>query len=202
MENVSDCEILEKFRVGDDFAIDLILSKYKTLVNSVARRYFLLGAEQEDLVQEGMIGLYKACLSYNKTSTSSFKTFAYICIKRQIQSAIKSANRQKNLFLNNALSLDSKNGVMFLRGAEIGENEKVLYLPYESSPEKDVIERENYEETIQKIKNSLSNFEFEVLRYYLDGFKCEQIAFFTAKNYKSIDNALSRIKIKLQFLNT
>lgn len=201
MKKTNDCEILEKFKVGDEFAIDLILSKYRTLVNSVARRYFLLGAEQEDLVQEGMIGLYKACLSYSPSATNSFKTFAYVCIKRQIQSAIKSANRQKNILLNNALSLNSKNGVMFLRGEDIGENEKVFYLPNSVSPESELIERETYKETVNKIKESLSDFEFDVLRYYLDGYKCEQIAHFTEKNYKSIDNALSRIKAKLQFLN-
>ncbi|MBR3790351.1 MAG: sigma-70 family RNA polymerase sigma factor [Clostridia bacterium] len=114
MENAEDLKILQDFQRGQGGALDFLFSKYKNLVTSIARRYFLLGAEQEDLIQEGMIGLYKACQSFDAQSGSSFKSFAYLCIKRQIQSAVKAANRQKNVALNTALSFSSKNGVVFI----------------------------------------------------------------------------------------
>jgi RNA polymerase sporulation-specific sigma factor len=161
-----------------------------------------MGAEQEDLIQEGMIGLYKACQSFSRQSGASFKSFAHLCIKRQMQSAIKSANRQKNLALNNALALGSKNGIVFVDGDSAGENEKIIYLPlFQESPENEMIHQENYDEMLENIKKSLSPFEYKVLEFYLDGYKCSQIANLTGNSSKTIDNALYRIKNKLSFLN-
>lgn len=197
-----DNKILQEFKNGQNNALDFIFAKYKSMVISLSRRFFLLGADQEDLIQEGMLGLYKACLNFQPNTDSSFKSFAYLCIIRQMQSAVKSANRQKNFALNNALSLDSKNGIIFVTDNDANDDQKILYLPTsQDSPENEIIDQEEYNELIEKIKNSLSDFEFKVLEYYLDGFKCGQIASLTSSSYKTIDNALYRIKIKLQFLN-
>ena len=202
LENAEDVKILQDFQQGQAGALDFLLSKYKNLVVSLARRYFLLGAEQEDLIQEGMIGLYKACQSFDAQSGSSFKSFAYLCIKRQLQSAIKAANRQKNVALNTALSFSSKNGVVFINAENAAEGEKMIYLPsFQQSPEQEMLHQEAYDEMIENIKKSLSPFEYTILNYYLDGFKCGQIADLTNNTYKAIDNALYRIKNKLQFLN-
>lgn len=201
LEQLTDEELIEDFKNGNETVVDYILSKYKTLVNSVARRYYLIGAEQEDLAQEGMIGLYKACIGYKPTANNSFKTFAYLCVQRQIQSAVKTANRQKNLILNNALSLNSQSGLVIRKGDDLGDNETFLYLPSnELTPENKLIEKENYNETIKKIKTVLSGYEYEVLKQYLKGYKCEQIAQILQKDFKSVDNALSRIKTKLDFI--
>ena len=167
MENQAEVlKVLEDFKSGQETALDFIFSKYKKLVVGLARRYFLLGAEQEDLIQEGMLGLYKACQTYSEAQNASFKSFAYLCIKRQMQSAIKSANRQKNLVLNNALSLSSKNGIVFVQAENAGENEKIIYLPpLQNSPENQMIEQESYNEMVENIKNSLSPFEYKILEY-------------------------------------
>lgn len=202
MELQNEEVLLKDFQNGKTAALDFLLTKYKTLVTSLARSYFLLGAEQDDLVQEGMIGLYKACQSYSPNSSASFKSFAYLCIKRQMQSAIKAANRQKNLVLNNALSFDSKNGIVFVNAENTNVNDKIIYLPsFQNSPESEMIDKENYDELLDKIKKLLSPFEYKILEYYLDGFKCSQIAALTTNTTKTIDNALYRIKNKLQFLN-
>ena len=178
------------------------MNKYKTLVNSVARRYFLIGAEQEDLIQEGMIGLYKACVGYSENHSASFKTFAYLCINRAIQSAIRVANKKNNIILNNAISLNKQNGISLHNGGEIEEDESVFYLPSnEPTPENKIIEQENYHELLEQIREILSIFEYRVLKLYLKGEKCDAIAQDLQKDYKSIDNALTRIKNKLNFLN-
>ena len=173
MENQAEVlKVLEDFKSGQETALDFIFSKYKTLVVGLARRYFLLGAEQEDLIQEGMIGLYKACQTYSENVGASFKSFAYLCIKRQMQSAIKTANRQKNLVLNNALSLSSKNGIVFVQAENAGENEKIIYLPpLQNSPENQMIEEESYNEMVENIKKSIydiSVFTLGTLRLILE----------------------------------
>ena len=166
------------------------------MVSSVARSYFLLGSELDDLIQEGMIGLYKACQSYSEKN-ASFKTFAYICIKRQIQSAVKHANRQKNKILNNYVSLDAQGG--YKTGD--GEEEALLILPSSNlSPDDEMIEKENLEEILNKIKSALSPLELKVLTLYLKGNSYQTISKMVGKNYKSVDNSLHRIKNKLEFL--
>ena len=198
MVEIADEKILEEMKNGNEFAVELMFAKYAPLVTSIARRYFLVGAEQEDLVQEGMIGLYKATVSYK--SGMNFASFARLCIKRQIQSAVKAANRQRNITLNNALSLDSYNGIVFVSGSDIDESKNFIYIPsVKETPETELIEKENYEETLNKIEKALSEMESEILKLYIDGYQIEQIAERVGKNYKSVDNALFRIKTKLRF---
>ena len=201
-DNCLDEQTISYFQSGNEDAIDFILNKYRTLVNSVARRYFLIGAEQEDLIQEGMIGLYKACVSFKNNAKTRFKTFAYLCINRSIQSAIKLANKKNNILLNNAISLNKQSGISLHNSQHITEDESVIFLPSpELTPENKLIEEENYKERLQQIKNLLSNYEYEVLKQYLLGYRCDDIAQTLHKDYKSIDNAINRIKNKLNFLN-
>ena len=180
--------------------IENILSKYKNLVNTIARRYYLVGGDQDDLIQEGLIGLYKACLSFDKSKQNSFKTFAYLCIQRQIQSAIKADNRQKNLVLNNALYYDEHNGLVTQKTNNIRASESFMYLPTTAGPENKMIEAETFNEKIQQIKQALSPYEFEVFKYFLKGYAVQQIAKLQNKDQKSVSNAIARLKQKLEFL--
>lgn len=202
MEQQNELDILKSFQHGDLSSLDFIFEKYKSLVTSIARQFFLVGAEPEDLIQEGMIGLYKACQNFNEKLHTSFKSFAHLCITRQIQTAIKAANRQKNLVLSRALSISSKDGIMFIDAQNAGVGEKILYLPnIQLSPEHVMLEQENYNELLDSIKKSLSKFEYQILELYLDGYRAGQIASMTNNTYKAVDNALYRIKNKLHFLN-
>lgn len=193
-------QLIEQFKNGKIDALDEILSTYKTMVTGIARRFYLIGGDQDDLIQEGMIGLYKACRDYSPDKKISFKTFAYVCVQRQIQSAIRNDNRQKNLALNSALYYDSQNGTISVKSDDF-EEENFMYLPSISdSPESKMIEIETYNEKVKAIKETLSNYEFDVLKYYLQGYKINQIATKLSKDAKSVDNALVRLKQKLDFL--
>ena len=198
-EILSDEEYVENGKQGDGLALEYLLTKYKPMVKAVARRYFLIGAEQEDLIQEGMIGLYKACLTYNKAKNTQFSTYAYMLISRQMQSAIKSATNKNNLMLSQALVLT---GDGFASNTdEPALNRAVFYLPIVSpSPESKMIEDEEYRLLLEKIKGALSNYEYKVLKLYLEGHKNQQISLLTGKDTKSTENALARIKLKLKFL--
>jgi len=199
MINLSDEELIALFKKGSSQAEDELFNRYKPLVSSVARSFFLVGAEPEDLIQEGMIGLYKATQSYQDSSSASFRTFAYLCVKRQIQTAVKHSNTQKNKLLNNYISLDSQGGI---HGTDIDGEEAVLILPSNSlSPDDEIIAKETYEELLDKIKKALSPLERRVLELYLRGESYLEIASLVGKNYKSVDNTLHRIKNKLSFLN-
>ncbi|MDD3862699.1 MAG: sigma-70 family RNA polymerase sigma factor, partial [Clostridia bacterium] len=152
-DSLSDEEIIEEYKNGSEYAVEFILSKYKNIVNSLASKYFLIGAEREDLLQEGMIGLYKACYGFKPSSGNSFKNFAYLCIERQIQSAVKAANRKKNIALNNALSLNSQ----FALKSEKSDDEQEPNIDSgEPSPEDKLIEEETYMERMNQIKQILS----------------------------------------------
>ncbi len=193
----TDEELVQMIKLGIEEAEEELFARYKSVVSSVARSYFLMGAELDDLIQEGMIGLYKACQKFSEKQ-ASFKTFAYLCIKRQIQTAVKQANRQKNRMLNNYVSLDSQGGY---KTGENGEDEAVLILPSkELSPDAEIIQKENYQEIIKKIKSALSPLELKVLTLYLKGNSYQTISVEVGKSYKSVDNLLYRIKNKLEFL--
>ena len=193
----TDEELVQMIKLGIEEAEEELFARYKSVVSSVARSYFLMGAELDDLIQEGMIGLYKACQKFSEKQ-ASFKTFAYLCIKRQIQTAVKQANRQKNKMLNNYISLDSQGGY---KTGENGEDEAVLILPSEKlSPDAEIIQKENYQEIIKKIKSALSPLELKVLTLYLKGNSYQTISVEVGKSYKSVDNLLYRIKNKLEFL--
>ena len=193
----TDEELVQMIKLGLEEAEEELFARYKPVVSSVARSYFLMGAELDDLIQEGMIGLYKACQKFSQRQ-ASFKTFAYLCIKRQIQTAVKQANRQKNKMLNNYVSLDSQGGY---KTGENGEDEAVLILPSkELSPDAEMIQKENYQEIVKKIKSALSPLELKVLTLYLKGNSYQTISIEVGKSYKSVDNLLYRIKNKLEFL--
>ncbi len=191
---ISDEEFIEKIRNGDqEYELEL-LSKYKDLVVKISRCYFITGGDLEDIIQEGMIGLYKAIKNYNEKKDASFKTFAVMCIKHQIQSAIKKSNANKNKPLSSAIS--------FQNFTEDGNGENMEYLPVELvldlSPEDEAIHKEEYRHLKAKIKEILSPLEYKVLTYYLQGYSYKEISQGLNVSSKSIDNSLSRIKNKLK----
>lgn len=188
---MTDEELVSLSRNGNEKAENELLERYKDTVMKISRGYFIIGGELEDIVQEGMIGLYKAIKNFKTDKNATFKTFAITCIKHQIQTAIKKANTKKNLPLSNSVSLQS-----------FSENEEEEFLPvnliFQVSPDEKIIGRENYKDLIETIKQTLSKKEFEVLKYYLHGYSYKEIAEFLGLNQKSIDNSLSRIKNKLK----
>ena len=193
MKNITDEELIEKCKSGDDIAIEEIFSRYKFLLEKISRSYFLLGSDNEDLLQEAMIGLYKAILSYDKNQNASFKTFAILCVRRNILTAIKKSNSQKNKTLNECVSLSDLNG---------DEEENILFLPYDSrNTDENIIEKEKLQEIKQQIVKTLSKLELKILNLYLKGFSYSNMSKKLDISNKSVDNALSRIKKKLEFLS-
>lgn len=204
MENLKEEELILRAQSGDDEAMNKLLSHYKTLVLSVTRKYFLINNEPSDLVQEGMIGLFNAIRSFDKSSHVSFYSYARLCIKRQVQSAVISNNRLKNQMLNTYFSINNQGKILLTesRGDEkLNDEDNGFYLESKGfTPEENVVFKEKLEETEDKIEKALSTYEKEVLRLYMSGLNYTQIAIKLKKDAKSIDNALSRIKIKLKFL--
>ena len=198
MKNLSDIELVELVKQGDEESLDFLLNKYKQLASKIARSYFLVGAEDEDLMQEAMIGLYKAILKFNKDNGANFSTFAYKCITRNVQSAVKMANRKKNQFLNNYVPLSSVGSVLF---SDEEQDEVNLVIPSSSlTPDEKLIEEESLKQIKEKIKNNLSILELQVLIQFLKGHSYKNIAQNLNMNSKTIDNALSRVRHKLEFL--
>lgn len=201
---MTDIQLVEIARQGNTEALDKILAKYKPLVNAIARKYFLVGAGTDDLVQEGMIGLYKACLGYKIDSSASFKTFAAVCVKRQIEQAIRTNNRNKNLPLNTYFSINNQGQIVVQQrdnSDDDGEDETGIYISSNSlSPEESVLFKERISEINGLIEKALSAFEKSVLIQYMTGRNYIEIAQNLKRDPKSIDNALNRIKIKLKFL--
>lgn len=192
MTNLTDEELIVKCKSGDTFAIEEIFSRYKPLLEKISRGYFLLGSDNDDLVQEAMIGLYKAILSFDKNQNASFKTFATLCARRNILSAIKKSNSQKNKTLNECLSLSDITG---------DDEENFLFLPPNSLlAYENIIEKEKMQEIKQQIIKSLSKLELKILSLYLKGFSYDYMSKNLNITVKSVDNALCRIKKKLQFL--
>ena len=187
---INDEELLERAK-GDANAESDLLEKYKPLVVKIARSYFILGGEMEDIVQEGMIGLYKAVKNYNPNKNASFKTFAITCIKHQIQSAIKNANAKKNAPLTNSVPLQS-----------FSESDEDEFLPvnliFQLSPDEKVINDERYQKLVAKIKSTLTARDYEILSLYLKGYTYKEISKFLSLSEKNIDNSLSRIKAKIR----
>ena len=191
---LSDEIIVEMSHAGDAGAEEYLLDKYKNFVRSKARSYFLVGADHEDIVQEGMIGLYKAIRDFRPDKLSSFRAFAELCITRQIITAIKTATRQKHIPLNNYVSLNKP-----LYDEE--SDRTLLDVIIEgriSDPEELVINMENVGNIRTKISEVLSGLEQEVLYAYLDGKSYQEIAESLGRHVKSIDNALQRVKRKLE----
>ena len=192
--SVSDEEIVQLCHNGDTTAEEYLLNKYKNFVRSKARSYFLIGADHEDKVQEGMIGLYKAIRDYKQEKLSSFRAFAELCITRQIITAIKTATRQKHIPLNSYVSLNKP-----LYDEESDRTLLDIIMEGNSgNPEEMIINQENLGNIHQKINEVLSGLEQEVLAAYLDGKSYQEIAETLGRHVKSIDNALQRVKRKLE----
>ena len=189
-EAFSDEELIEKLRQGEDDITDYILEKYKPLVRKKTNAMYLIGGETEDLIQEGMIGLFKAIRDYKPDKDASFYHFAELCINRQLYSALEASNRKKHQPLNSYISLSDQEHP----DAVAAE----LLVDKESGPEQTVIEQEVWEEYKKRLAQKLSRMENQVLQYYLDGNHYIQIAEMMGKSPKSIDNALQRIRQKIR----
>ncbi len=197
MDALSDEDIIELIRNNDSDAMDYMLNRYKNLVRKKAKALYLIGGDKDDLIQEGMIGLYKAIRDYNPGKDNSFHNFADLCISRQIYSAIKASNRKKNLPLNTYVSLYTP---AYNENTDFEEKESLVDLMYEnkiSNPEELVIDKESTNMLEYELVRHLSQFEKDVLDLYLFDFSYLQIADKLKKEPKSIDNALQRIKLKL-----
>ncbi len=193
-EEKADEEIVVEAKKGNGTALEFLINKYKNFVKAKARSYFLIGADREDIIQEGMIGLYKAIRDFKGHKLSSFRAFAELCITRQIITAIKTATRQKHIPLNSYVSLnkpiydeDSDRTLLdVLSGTKV------------TDPEELMINREEYKDIEFKIGEILSELERRVLMLYLEGKSYQEIAAELERHVKSIDNALQRVKRKLE----
>lgn len=197
MDALSDEDIIALIRGNDPDAMDYMLNRYKNLVRKKAKALYLIGGDKDDLIQEGMIGLYKAIRDYNPDKFNSFHNFADLCISRQIYSAIKASNRKKNLPLNTYVSLYTP---AYGENTDLEDKESLVDLMYEnkiSNPEELVIDKESTNMLEYELVRHLSQFEKDVLDLYLFDFNYLQIADKLKKEPKSIDNALQRIKLKL-----
>lgn len=193
-ETMVDEEIVEVAQEGDDTAQEFLINKYKNFVRAKARSYFLIGADREDIIQEGMIGLYKAIRDFRADKLASFRAFAELCITRQIITAIKTATRQKHIPLNSYVSLN--------KPIYDEESDRTLLDVISGSrvtdPEELVISREEFVDIESKMGEFLSDLEWKVLMYYLEGKSYQEIADDLNRHVKSIDNALQRVKRKLE----
>ena len=192
LDTMTDEAIVELAQSGDDDALTFLLDKYKNFVRSKARSYFLIGADHEDIVQEGMIGLFKAIRDFKSTRLTSFRAFAELCVKRQIITAIKTATRQKHFPLNSYVSLN--------KPLYDEESERTLLDVIEgriTNPEDLFISQEELEYIQKEIDTSLSPLEQQVLDAFLNGKSYQEIAEMLGRHVKSIDNALQRVKKKL-----
>ena len=193
--NMSDDELLELINKKDTDALDVLICKYKDLVNSKVNKYFIIGAEKEDIVQEGLIGLYKAIKDYKPDKQNSFKSFANLCIERQLITAIKSSNRQKHMPLNSYLSLN-----MTAFENEDGNNDTQIVDVLENTVIEDPLDTITKKEYFLSVENvidsSLSDFEKKVLNRYVQGESYVKIAERLDAPVKSVDNAIQRIRKK------
>ncbi|MBP2002616.1 RNA polymerase sporulation-specific sigma factor [Paenibacillus shirakamiensis] len=190
----SDEDIVEAFRAGDSEALEYLINKYRSFVRAKARSYFLIGADREDIIQEGMIGLYKSIRDFKGDKLASFKAFAELCITRQIITAIKTATRQKHIPLNSYVSLDKP---IFDEDSDRTLLD-VICGTQVSDPEELIINQEEFVGLEDKMSEILSDLERKVLMLYLDGRSYQEIAVDLRRHVKSIDNALQRVKRKLE----
>ncbi|EMS70017.1 RNA polymerase sporulation sigma factor SigH [Ruminiclostridium cellobioparum] len=189
-----DEDVIQEAKAGSEKALEYLINKYKSFVRAKARTYFLIGADREDIIQEGMIGLFKAIRDYKGDKLSSFRAFAELCITRQIITAIKTATRQKHIPLNSYVSLnkpifDEESDRTLM---DVISEENI------SDPEELVINREEFLGIENKMGEILSSLEWEVLTSYLEGKSYQEIAEDLDRHVKSIDNALQRVKRKLE----
>lgn len=190
--NLTDEQIISQIKEGDEQALSFLLDRYKDLVNSKVGKYFIIGAEREDIIQEGMIGLFKAIKNFDSNKQNTFKTFANLCVERQLITAIKSSNRQKHMPLNSYLSLNTS--------AYDEEDNTELMDVFNNNTVEDPLEtitKKEYYETVESvIDKSLSDFEKQVLARFMKGESYIDIANKLNSPVKSIDNAIQRIRKK------
>lgn len=191
-EDMSDEKLIENIELNDTKALECLIKRYNDVVNMKANKFFMIGAEREDMVQEGMIGLYKAVKSFNNEKQNSFRTFANLCIERQLITAVKNSNRQKHMPLNSYVSLNASvyeenddTSVMDILETKVAED-----------PSDIIANREYFDYIENKIDNSLSNFEKQVLNYYKRGDSYANIASKLNSKVKSVDTAIQRIRKK------
>lgn len=194
-QNYTDEELIRLIHQGEDGPVDYLMEKYKNMVRGKAKTLYLIGGDHEDLIQEGMIGLFRSIRDFDESRESGFATFAALCVSRQLYKAIEAQNRKKNQPLNNYISLDTP---------AYPENEQddtslvdVLHPDRNSNPEQFVIARESIELLEEKLDQRLSPLEKQVYILFREGYPYQQIAVKLGKEPKSIDNALQRIKSKL-----
>ncbi|HZJ85145.1 MAG TPA: RNA polymerase sporulation sigma factor SigH [Syntrophomonadaceae bacterium] len=193
-DELADEDIVQLAQQGNQYAVEYLVEKYRNFVRAKARSYFLIGADREDIIQEGMIGLFKAIRDYKADKLTSFRAFAELCITRQIITAIKTATRQKHIPLNSYVSLnkpiyDEESDRTLM---DILSTNKI------TNPEEIVISREEFYFIEKKMGEILSTLEWKVLMAYLEGKSYQEIAIELKRHVKSIDNALQRVKRKLE----
>lgn len=192
-EVMSDVELVSLAQTDNDEAMHVLVERYKNFVRGKSRTYFLIGADKEDIIQEGMIGLFKAIRDFNPDKQAQFRSFAELCVTRQIITAIKSATRQKHIPLNSYISLSHP--------VYEDESEKTLLdlisVEYIMDPEQIFINQESLLMTEKRINEALSGFEKSVLELYINGKSYHEIAVILDKESKSIDNAIQRVKRKI-----
>ncbi|MBQ1312729.1 MAG: RNA polymerase sporulation sigma factor SigH [Blautia sp.] len=182
----SDEELIRRLRNGDSGVWDYLLEKYKDMVRRRSRAMFLTGGDTDDLIQEGMIGLFKAIRDFREDRDASFRTFANVCVDRQLKTAVKNSQRKKHMPLNSYISLDNEN------------EEEPSPVVQSVSPEDMLIEREQQENLMRTIQESLSKLENKVLSLYLSGDSYQEIADKIGKPLKSVDNTMSRLRRKIR----
>jgi len=196
LTDLADVELVARFHGGDAEALQVLLERYRRFARAKARCYFLVGADSDDIEQEGMIGLYKAARDYNPDRQASFRAFAELCITRQVITAIKTATRQKHQPLNQYLSISG------VRGSDDPAERSVEELLGEkhslSDPADDVVSKERMDEMRRSMADMLSGLEVDVLKLYVSGQSYQEIGEKLGRHVKSIDNALQRIKRKLE----
>ena len=183
---LSDAELLQKVREGEYLAEEALIYRYSRLVRSRTRKFFLLDGNQDDLLQEGMLGLLSAIRNYKQENSVSFQSYADVCIRNRIQSAVRSSNRKKNDPLNNAVSFD-----------QVLSHESRTPPVFERSPEEKVLAKESETDAVSFYNDLLSVFEAKVLADYLEGFSYTEISERLRRPVKSVDNAVQRIRRKL-----
>lgn len=195
-EGLTDEELIDRLRDGEAQITDYIMDKYKNLVRKKAKSMYILGADGDDLIQEGMIGLFKAVRDYDAGRDASFYTFADLCISRQMYNAVQASRREKHAPLNTYISLYAD--MAGTEGDGGMELVNVLASEVETNPEQLVIDKENVADIEAMIDKELSGFEKQVLDLYLTGMRYSQIAKVLSRDEKSTDNALQRLKSKLR----
>ena len=195
LQELEDHDLVEKVRGGDERCLEVLLARYRKFARSKARTYFLAGSDKEDVVQEGMIGLFKAIRDFDPAQATPFRAFAELCISRQILTAIKTANRQKHQPLNSSVSLDAPAYGDDSSDTSVGDS---LVASTLADPAEIVISAEEIDALRDSMRGSLTELEGDVLRLYMDGKSYEEIAGVLGNHVKSIDNALQRIKRKVQ----